>query len=96
MLDGDHEAAKITIEKLVFKTDGTADYSVRFAVDRGTGHVGIHQRVVEDFPRTKYNVLGLLALALQTLSPEELSLEHGTAASDLARRTRGSRLEIPR
>lgn len=95
MIDGDMEIGKVLIEKM--KTYGElADYSVRFAVERGGRHVGLHQRMVEGFPRTHYNVLGLLALALQTLSPEELSLEPGTEASDLAWRQRGSRLSLSR
>lgn len=91
----DAEIAKITIEKVQDHEDWTSDYSVRFAVDR-LGAVGLHQRVVRNYDRRRFNVLGLLALALQTLTPEELELEYGTSASDLARRQRGSRVEIPR
>ena len=74
------ELGKITLEKITDHPDGSADYSARFAVDR-VGAVGMHQRVIHGFPRTEYNVLALLLQALNTLEPEELSLE-STATPD--------------
>lgn len=47
------------------------DYSVRFGVHKGEG-LGLHQRGITNFPRTKYNVLALLLQALNTLEPREL------------------------
>ena len=79
------ELGKVKIENLETHDDGTADYSVQFAVER-CGAVGLHQRVIRNFPRTKYNALALLLQALNTLEPSELELESGIDSSDMARR----------
>jgi hypothetical protein len=86
---GKQELGKIEIENVATYPDGTGDYSVRFAVDR-VHAVGIHQRLLGNFPRLEYNVLALILQALNTLEPEELKLEDGVDSSDLARRQRRS------
>lgn len=89
------EIAQIRIEKVEDYPDGTADYVVEFGVNNGQLTESFYRRRVEHFPRTKYNILGLLAISLQTLTPEELSLEPGTEASDLARRQLGAWITLP-
>jgi len=69
------ELGRIEIENV--SDDGAAEfgnYSVRFGVER-IGSVGVHQRGILNFPRTKYNVLALLLQALNTLDPPELELD---------------------
>lgn len=68
------ELGYLTIENVQMNDDGTADYSVRFGVDRHEAF-GVHQRGMFGFPRTKYNVFGLVLQALNTLDPKELELE---------------------
>lgn len=86
---GKRELAKIRIEnvtdyEILENPDyDHGDYSVQFVVDRCMA-IGTHRRGMWGFPRTKYNVLGLLLQALNTLDPKELELEDGTSASDLA------------
>lgn len=92
--DDEHEYFHVSIVLIQTNADGTADFSVRFGIDR-EGARGLHQRPVFGFPITKYNKLALLKIALDTLDPSELELEHPTAAPDLARRQRGARLEVP-
>ena len=73
---GGKELAKVTIENMCDSDDADfGDYSVRFAVDTGGGSLAIYQRSIHDFPRKKFNVLGLLRLALSTLDEEELTLD---------------------
>lgn len=64
------EIARIEIENVSLSGD-SGDYSVRFGVHKGEG-LGLHQRGIYGFPRTKYNVLALLLQALNTLEPREL------------------------
>lgn len=90
---GELELGRVLITNIEMHDDDTADYSVQFAVER-CGAVGLHQRVIRHFPRTKYNALALLLQALNTLDPKELELEDGTDSSDLARRQRGTLPEI--
>lgn len=92
--DGKLELGRIRIENQEVHEDGTADYSVQFAVDR-VGAVGLHQRSIRHFPRDKYNVLALLRQALETLDPKELKLEPGTTSSDMAREKRGALPPFP-
>lgn len=69
------ELGRIEIENVT--EDGQAEfanYSVRFGVERIKG-VGLHRRGMLNFPRKKYNVLGLLFQALNTLEQEEMELE---------------------
>lgn len=68
------DLARIDIENLTDNADDLADYSVRFGVEK-IDSVGIHQRAMHNFPRLKYNVLGLVLQALNTLEPSELELE---------------------
>jgi hypothetical protein len=68
------ELGRVTIENIQMNVDGSADYSVRFGVDRHDAF-GVHQRGIFGFPRKKYNVFGLLLQALNTLDPSELELE---------------------
>lgn len=91
----EHEYFHVTIELVKTNDDGTADFSVRFGIDR-EGARGVHQRPVFGFPITQYNKLALLKIALDTLEPSELELEHPTAAPDLARRQRGVGPALPR
>lgn len=86
--DEEGELARITLEKITDHPDGTADYSARYAVERGNA-VGIHQRRLDNFPRLEYNALALLLQALNTLDESELRLEDGTSASDLGGEERG-------
>lgn len=87
---GQVELGKIRITNVSEPSDSElADYSVQFAIDRN-GAVGIHQRPIRGFPRTKANVLGLLLAALLTLSEDELSLD----SQDFSR-TR-NRKQLPR
>ena len=70
----DVELGRIEIENVSDSAGEMGHYSVRFAVER-IGRVGLHQRGILDFPRTKYNVLALLLQALNTLVPEDLELD---------------------
>lgn len=87
IVDENGELAKIRIERLSGDDEHEADYSVEFAVDR-LGAVGVHQRGIFAFPRTKYNALALLRQALATLEPKELELEQDISPSDMAGRFR--------
>jgi hypothetical protein len=71
-----------------------SDYSCRFAVERGGSAVGLHQRTITGYGRTKGNVLGLLFAALAQLSPEEMELEGDIGQPDVARRRKGIVPEI--
>lgn len=70
-----------------------ADYTVKFAVDRGTA-LGLHSRTMYGFPRKYYNVFGLVSQALNLLDEKEFKLERdydpdsseASVLSDLARR----------
>jgi hypothetical protein len=68
------ELGRVTIENVQMNDDGSADYSVRFGVDRHDAF-GVHQRGIFGFPRKRYNAFGLLLQALNTLDPGELELE---------------------
>lgn len=92
------EIAQIRLERVDLTPDelmGT--YSVQFAVNIGES-VALYQRRVDNFPRTKYNVLGLLQLALDTLSEQELYLDADPRLArhspDLARRLERALREI--
>lgn len=87
LADEHGELGRIEIEKVEDFPDDSADYAVRFAVERA-GAIGLHRRPIYRFPRTTVNVLGLLLAALNTLDESELVLEDGTSASDLAGRFR--------
>lgn len=65
------ELAKIEIENVSDEAGEYGNYSVRFGVEKGRS-VGIHQRGLIGFPRTKYNVFGLVLQALLSLDPREL------------------------
>ena len=80
------ELARIEIENLTGAVD-EADYSVRFGVERGTG-VGLHRRMVQRFPRMKYNVLALIKQALATLEEDELKLD--TPHMDVSKMRKGN------
>lgn len=86
---GTHELAKIRIENLVDSDNSElGNYSIQFGVDTVAGFA-IYQRSVDNFPRKRYNVLGLLKIALDTLEEKELTLDADPDArrtSDLARR----------
>lgn len=72
------QTALVEIEKLRTHSDGTADYSVMFTVDDVVS-VTKRRRIVHSFPRTRYNSLALLRIALETLEPNELELENELA-----------------
>ncbi len=71
---GGKELGKITVENITDGDGETADYSVRFGIDKIRA-VGLYQRGIYAFPRKEYNVLALLLQALNTLEPEELKLD---------------------
>lgn len=87
------QLGRIVIKKNYVGRDGTADYSVKFMVERGSA-VGLHKRLMWGFPRKQLNVLALVRQALNTLDPKELELERGfdpdspeaNRTSDMARR----------
>lgn len=68
--------ARIEIENLSGYDSDTADYSVRFGVDKKDA-LGLHQRGIHAFPRKKYNVLALVRQALMTLEERDLELDGG-------------------
>lgn len=69
------ELGRIEIENVSEDDESEyAEYSVRFGVER-VKSVGVHQRGIFHFPRTRYNVLALLLQALNTLEPSELELD---------------------
>lgn len=79
------QLGKIDIENMSqSETAEFADYSIRFGVER-IKSVGVHQRGIIGFPRTRYNVLGLLLQALNTLDPSDLELDSDISAPDMAR-----------
>ena len=90
--ESERELGRVTIEKVSDSAGEYGDYSIRFAVDKIRA-VGIHQRGLHGFPRTKYNVLALLLQALNTLLPEELEFdgewEEGTVDKGPKRLKRG-------
>lgn len=82
------ELGVVRIERMGFSSSEFEDYSVQLGVDTGEG-LATYQRSVEHFPRKKYNVLGLLRLALDTLEEKELTLDADPDAghsSNLVRR----------
>lgn len=78
-----------------FKSDWS-DYTVRYAVNRGDGTFGAHNRVIYGFPRKYYNVFALVLQGLTALNEKDLKLERdfdldadeATVPADLARRLR--------
>lgn len=85
---GDAELAHIRIENVTATKTDHGDYSIQFGVWTGAGQA-VYQRKVENFPRKKFNVLGLLRFALTTLEEKELSLDadpDAASSSNLARR----------
>jgi hypothetical protein len=83
---------KIRLECIhVYQDNEVADYSIQIVLDIGASEIVAIQRKVESFPRKRYNVLGLLQLALDTLTEKELYLADeadidADRASDLGRR----------
>lgn len=88
--DSGEELAHIRIEKLLDRGDGTADYSIKFGVDTADGFA-VYQRSIDVYPRTKYNVLGLLRLALSALDEKELFLDGDPDQPRSSRNARASR-----
>jgi hypothetical protein len=87
---GDHEIALIKMSRVSMTPDRQhGDYHILFGVETGEG-IAVYQRHVDNFPRTQYNVLGLLRIALETLEQKELSLDrdpdNAGYSPDLARR----------
>lgn len=86
------ELGRIEIENISDEASDLGDYSIKFAVER-VAAVGLHRRSMLAFPRRRYNVLGLLLQALNTLAPDELRLEDG---SDIDGDGLPKRKELPR
>jgi hypothetical protein len=82
--DSGDELGRIDIDKMGQRLDGSASYTVRYAVDR-VHAIGLHGRYIHDFNPFKHNVLGLLRAALMTLDESELEHEIGVEAVHLAR-----------
>lgn len=87
------QLARMKLECVGTHTDGQfGDYSVQIALYDGANGITLLQRAVENFPRKRYNILGLIQLALDTLTEPELYLadkadiDHARRASNLARR----------
>jgi hypothetical protein len=94
--EGELDLAVMRITRVEDRGNGLADYVVEIVVERGQA-IGIHNRVIHSFPRQRYNVLGLLKLALETLTEEEMRIEGGfSRPSDLARRLKLAWRTIPR
>lgn len=73
--ESDTELGRIEIENVMDSHDPDyGNYAVRFGVEK-IKSVGVHTRTMLNFPRTKYNVLGLVLQALNTLDPVDLELE---------------------
>lgn len=86
--------ARMEIKSESLAEEDLADYSVKYAVERGSA-IGLHKRMLYGFPRKRYNALALLRQALMTLEEKELELERGfdpdatnenDRSADLARR----------
>ena len=82
--DQNKELAQIRLEQINSSRD-VSDWIVEFGIDRGDGALGLHSRKVYNFPHKQFNVLGLLKVALLSLTTEELSLESEPSSSDLER-----------
>jgi len=87
------QIARMQMECVQTYSDGKfGDYSIQIALFDGANGITMLQRTVEGFPRKRYNVLGLIQLALDTLTETELYLadeadiDHARRASDLGRR----------
>jgi hypothetical protein len=100
ILKNDQPIAKIEIKNVEPNSNTDyADYSVRFAVERGSA-VGLHRRLFFSFPRKQLNALALVRQALMTLDEKELQLERdfdpdeAPVSPDLARRLGGAVREI--
>lgn len=78
------ELCQIRLEQIHSSGD-VSDWIVEFGIDRGDGALGLHSRKVYNFPHKQFNVLGLLKVALLSLTTEELSLESEPSSSDLER-----------
>jgi hypothetical protein len=88
---GRKELGRIQIENVSESAEEFGDYSIQFGVDTGDG-VAVYQRKVLHFNRKKHNVLGLIRIALDTLTEKELFLDSDPDAShspNLARRLSG-------
>jgi hypothetical protein len=90
---GRKELGRITLENLGPAAE-FGDYTAQFGVDTGEGWA-VYQRGVEHFPRRRYNVLGLLRIALSALEEKELTLD-ADPDSDTARRSSDLARRLPR
>ena len=99
VLKNSQPIAKVEIKNVETNEDDTADYSVRFAVERGSA-VGLHRRLIFRFPRKRLNALALVRLALESLNEKELELERdfdpdeAPVSPDMARGFRAALREI--
>lgn len=99
VLKNSQPMARVEIKNVETHEDGTADYSVRFGVERGSA-VGLHRRLIFGFPRKRLNALALVRLALESLNEKELELERGfdpdeaPVSSDVVGGFRGALREI--
>ena len=75
VVTGTHgELARIQDRERNRQCQETGTYSVRLAVQTGSG-IAVYQRRIDSFFRRRYNVLALLRIALETLDEKELSLD---------------------
>ena len=87
------ERSTIVIEAVEEHDDGTTDCIAKFSVME-SGSLTTRRRPLWGFQTGKYNNLGLLLLALQSLTEEELKREVGS--SDMEREERRAGLALPR
>jgi hypothetical protein len=88
------ELAALKIERIAPTFDEAiwADYQVGISYhDIDESH--LRRRTLQDFPRRHINVLGLVKLAINTLTPEEITL-HGDLPGHLAGRQHRALPEI--
>lgn len=94
------DEGKMLAELNITRVDSTltdkviGEYQIRYAVERDTDMVGLHQRGLTGFNRLRYNALGFLRAALNLLTESELELEYGADSPDVANQRRLSRLSI--
>lgn len=85
--------ATIRIENTMEGDPEVGSYRADIAVDNGDSLSSL-QRYISGFPRTKFNVLGLMKLVLNQLSEEDLYLDRSSAPADMAWRQHPARSAI--
>lgn len=69
------ELGRIEIENVSHTAGEFDDYHIKAAVERHTGDATLINRTLTDYPRRRFNVLGLLYRALAEIGPEPMK-EH--------------------